>query len=126
SGLDGPADLLLGVRRGFGHAVVGPEAVAHELPHPARVATPVLVLELAPALFLAACAAAGFGVTYLSGVPLHLEERIVFGAVLGAMLVAATTFVLALLVRDVTPLTVWIGLLSGLVLGAIGLYAGRG
>ena len=62
--------------------------------------------------------------TYLSGVPLDLEERVVFGTVLGAMLVAATTFVPAVLLRDVTPGTVWLGLLGGLILGAVGLYAG--
>jgi H+/Cl- antiporter ClcA len=99
--------------------------VAHELPHAAAVPTPDLLLELAAALFLVACAAAGFGVTYLSGVPLDLEERVVFGAVLGAMLVAATTFVPALLLRDVTPLTAWFGLLAGLVLGGAGAFAGR-
>src|SRR2546427_11179043 len=42
----------------------------------------------------------GFGITYLSGVAFTLEERIVFGAVLGAMTVALTTFVPALLIRD--------------------------
>jgi hypothetical protein len=99
--------------------------VAHELPQPAALATPNLLLELTAALFLVACVAAGFGVTYLSGVPLHLEERVVFGAVLGAMLVAATTFVPSLLLRDVSPPTVWFGLTAGLVVGAVGIYAGR-
>jgi hypothetical protein len=78
-------------------------------------------LELASVVFLVACAAAGFGITYLSGVPLDLEERVVFGTVLGAMLVAATTFVPALLARDVTPVTVWLGLTIALALGALGL-----
>jgi len=82
-------------------------------------------LELGPALFLVACAAAGFGTTYLSGLPLNLEERIVFGAVLGATLVAATTFVPALLWRDVTPATVSLGLMVGLAVGAAGVYVGR-
>src|SRR4029077_9872038 len=125
SGLDGRADLLRGVRRRSGHAVVGTEAVAHELSHPAARPSPDLLLELGAALFLVACAAAGFGVTYLSGVPLNLEERVVFGAVLGAMLVAATTFVPALLWRAVTPTTVSLGLLGGLAVGAAGVYVGR-
>ena len=71
-------------------------------------------MELAAAAYLALCVAAGFGITYLSGIPLHLEERIAFGAVLGAMAVAASSFVLSLAVRDVTVLTVLLGLLIAL------------
>jgi hypothetical protein len=82
-------------------------------------------LELIAFLFLAASAAAGFGITYLSGVPLNLEERIVFGVVLGAMAVAATTFVLAFVARDVTPLTVWVGLLGAVALGSAGIVLAR-
>jgi len=69
-------------------------------------------LELIAGLFLAASAVAGFGITYLSGVAFTLEERIVFGAVLGAMTVALTTFVPALLIRDLTLITVLLGLAS--------------
>ena len=83
-------------------------------------------MELIAFFYLAACAASGFGVTYLSGVALNLEERIVFGTVLGAMLVAATTFVPALVASDVSPVTAWLGLVVGLVPGAIGLATGRG
>jgi hypothetical protein len=61
--------------------------------------------------------AAGFGLTYLIGLSLLLEERIAFGAVLGAAAVAAVTFVLSLAVRDVTPLTVLLGF-GLVVLGA--------
>jgi hypothetical protein len=78
-------------------------------------------LELAAAFYLAACVVAGFGITYLSGVPLNLEERIVFGAVLGAMVVAAASFVPSLVMHDVTPVTVWIGLLAAVALGAVGI-----
>jgi hypothetical protein len=67
-------------------------------------------LELTAAAYLALCVAAGFGITYLIGIGLHLEERIAFGAVLGAMAVAASSFVLSLAVRDVTVLTVVVGL----------------
>lgn len=62
--------------------------------------------------------AAGFGLTYLIGVPLILEERIVFGAVLGATAVAGAGFVLALVVRDITLLTVLLAL--GIVLAVSG------
>jgi hypothetical protein len=67
-------------------------------------------LELAAAAYLALCVAAGFGITYLTGIALKLEERIAFGAVLGAMAVTAVSFVLSLIVRDVTVLTVLLGL----------------
>jgi len=67
-------------------------------------------LELIPGVFLGACAAAGFGLTYLCGVALNLEERVVFGAVLGAAAVSVATFVPSLLVRDVTSVTVLAGL----------------
>ncbi|HEV2139857.1 MAG TPA: hypothetical protein VGT01_01595 [Candidatus Dormibacteraeota bacterium] len=74
-------------------------------------------MELGAALFLVACVAAGFGITYLSGVALNFEERVVFGAVTGTMAVAAATFVLSLLARDVTPLTVWLGTGAALAAG---------
>jgi len=78
-------------------------------------------LELAPAAFLAACVAAGFGLTYLIGIGLLLEERIVFGAVLGATAVAALSLVLSLAVRDVTALTVLAALGFVVLLGAAAL-----
>ena len=43
----------------------------------------------APAIVLVGCVVAGFGITYLCGVDLILEERLAFGTVLGAMAVAA-------------------------------------
>src|SRR5256885_8560513 len=104
---------------------MGAEDVACQLPRPAGVATADLLLELAAGLFLAASAAAGFGITYLSGVALTLEERIVFGVVLGAMIVALTTFVPALLIKDVTLLTVLLGLAVTLGAGALGLLRAR-
>jgi hypothetical protein len=62
--------------------------------------------------------AAGFGLTYLAGLSLLLEERVAFGAVLGAAAVAAVAFVPSLAVRDVTAVTALVGL--GLVLAAGG------
>jgi len=81
-------------------------------------------LELAAGLFLGACAAAGFGITYLSGVPLNLEERITFGAVLGPMAVAGASFVISLAVREVTLLTVLGGLVLGAGAGVAGIVVG--
>src|SRR5438874_13768581 len=103
---------------------MGAEDVARQLPRPSSVAAADLLLELA-GLFLAASAAAGFGITYLSGIAFNLEERVVFGAVLGAMTVAVTTFIPALLVRDVTLVTVVVGLVIALEAGAVGLLRGR-
>jgi hypothetical protein len=62
--------------------------------------------------------AAGFGLTYLIGIDLLLEERIAFGAVLGAATVAAFSFVLSLVVSDVTALTVLAALGFVVVIGA--------
>ena len=77
-------------------------------------------MELATGVFLAACAAAGFGITYFAGVALNLEERIAFGVVLGAVAVTATTFLTALVARDVTGWTVVAGFLAAALLGAAG------
>ncbi len=53
---------------------------------------------------------AGFGLTYLTGIALSLEERIVFGTVIGAAAVAGVSFVFSLIVRDVTVVTVLLAL----------------
>lgn len=82
-------------------------------------------MELAAGILLAGCAAAGFGITYLSGVALNFEERVVFGAVLGAMAVSAFTFAPALLARDLTPATVWMGMTVTLALGTVGVLTKR-
>jgi hypothetical protein len=75
-------------------------------------------LELGAGIFLAACAAAGFGITYLSGFAFTLEERVAFGAVLGAMAVAGASFAFSSLVQDVTVTTVLLGLATALALAA--------
>jgi hypothetical protein len=49
---------------------------------------------------------AGYGLTYLTGIGLLLEERIAFGAVLGAAAVAGLSFLVSLAARDVTVATV--------------------
>ena len=62
---------------------------------------------------------AGYGLTYLAGIGLLLEERIAYGAVLGAMAVAAVSFLLSLVARDVTVSTV-LGALVLALMGAAG------
>jgi hypothetical protein len=75
-------------------------------------------LELTPAVFLAACVAAGYGLTYLIGLALTVEERIAFGAVIGAATVAGVSLVISLIVRDVTAVTVLLALGIALLLAA--------
>jgi hypothetical protein len=82
-------------------------------------------LELAVLLFLVACAAAGFGITFLSGIAFTLEERIVYGSVLGATAVSVTTFVASFVIRDVTLATVLVGLAVALIAGVGGAVLGR-
>jgi len=62
--------------------------------------------------------AAGYGLTYLSGIGLLVEERFAFGTVLGAMAVAALSFVFSLGVRDVTLVTVVAAMVLALLAGA--------
>jgi hypothetical protein len=76
------------------------------------------VAPLGPAAFLAACVVAGYGLTYLTGVGLVVEERIAFGAVLGAMAVASISFLLSLAARDVTAPTVLAALALALLVAA--------
>ena len=83
-------------------------------------------MELAPVAYLLAAAAAGFGITYLSGIAFTLEERAVYGGVLGTAAVSAAAFVPAFFARDVTPFTALAGLSAALALGAIGAAGGRG
>ena len=85
----------------------------------------LFVLVGASAILLLGCVVAGFGVTYLSGVALNLEERLAFGTVLGAMAVATAAFLLSMLARDVTMATVVLGLAAALALGAGAAIAGR-
>ena len=69
---------------------------------------------------------AGFGITYLSGIGLNLEERIVFGVVLGAMAVAAASFAPSLVFRDITEATALLGLAVALGAAAYGLSRNPG
>jgi hypothetical protein len=85
----------------------------------------VFLLIGAPAIVLVGCVLAGFGITYVSGADLVLEERLAFGTVLGAMAVAAVTFIFSMIARDVTLLTVLLGLAAALVAGGGATVAAR-
>jgi len=88
----------------------------------AAVAGSLLLLLLAHLAVLAALIAmvlAGAGLTLLSGLRLTIEERLAYGAVVGAFVVALAQFLLSLLFG----LTVWTAL-SGLALALIGGGAG--
>jgi hypothetical protein len=82
-------------------------------------------LELGAGFFLAASAAAGVGITYLCWLDFNLEERVAFGVVLGAMTVAASTFLVSLVVRDVTVATDLAGLAITILIGAAGFLISR-
>src|SRR6202158_1992686 len=72
----------------------------------------------AVAILLVGCVVAGFGITYLSGIALNLEERLAFGTVLGAMAVSVASFVASMVVRDVTLGTVVTGIAIAVGAGA--------
>jgi len=55
----------------------------------------VLALTGWAAVALVGCVVVGAGLTYLSGLPLTLEERLAYGTVVGAVAVTAAVFVLA-------------------------------
>jgi hypothetical protein len=78
-----------------------------------------------PLILLGGAVAAGFGITYLSGVTLTFEERLAFGTVLGAMAVAAVAFMLSMAARDVNLGTVLIALLAALAVGVAAAYRDR-
>jgi len=87
----------------------------------------LLLVQLSPVLaFLLACVVAGFGLTYLAGVDLLFEERLFFGAVIGALVVSGAGFlVFALAAGQLTAGTVWSGALLALAASAPGWFKGR-
>jgi len=82
-------------------------------------------LELIAAAYLAAAAGAGFGITYLSGIAFTLEERIVFGIVIGAAALSVAAFVPALVARDVNAVTALLGIGIALLGGGAGVFVRR-
>jgi hypothetical protein len=90
----------------------------------ALIGLPFLLIG-APAIVLVGCVVAGFGITYLCGADLSFEERLAYGTVLGAMAVAAVSFLVSMVARDVTVTTVTIGLAVTLAVGAAAAIADR-
>src|SRR5256886_11933011 len=78
-----------------------------------------------PSILLGGCVLAGFGITYVSGIALTLEERLAFGTVLGAMAVAVVGFVISMIVRDVTLATVLVATAVALCTGGAALFLRR-
>jgi hypothetical protein len=63
--------------------------------------------------------AAGYGLTYLIGLALSVEERLAFGAVIGAAAVSGVSLVISLVVRDVTVVTVLLAVGIVLLVAAV-------
>ena len=78
--------------RGVSVAAAGPLAPVVAAGAVLLVLLLLFALVGASAILLLGCVVAGFGITYLSGVALNLEERLAFGTVIGAMAVAGSTF----------------------------------
>jgi hypothetical protein len=76
------------------------------------------------ALTLVGCVAVGFGLTYLCGLPLTLEERLAYGTVVGAVVVTTADFLLALAV-GLNLVSVLGGLVLALAASAPGWWLAR-
>jgi hypothetical protein len=77
-----------------------------------------------PSLLLLVCVMGGYGLTYLSGLELVVEERLVFGTVVGAMAVSAIGFAIASL-DGLTGPGVAVDLVMTLLISAAGWFLGR-
>ncbi|MDR0360635.1 MAG: hypothetical protein LBJ87_14375, partial [bacterium] len=84
----------------------------------------VVALTGGAAAVLAGSVAAGWGLTYLSGLELRAEERLAAGALAGTMLFCAIAFLLAL-AAGLTVGTVLAALLLTCAAGAAGWWVGR-
>src|SRR5581483_5866032 len=134
-----------GVERGRAVPAVGGEEVVHELQR-APGAAPgdlLLVLRVAavavaivalvalalligpPVIVLIACVLSGFGITHLAAVALTFEERLAFGTVLGGVAFCCVSFVLSLVVHDVTVGTVLASSVASVVAGAVAAWTHR-
>ncbi len=81
-------------------------------------------MTLLVALYFLDCVLVGIGLTYLSGADLAGEERIGYGAVLGAMAVTAAVFVCGV-IGGFGGSTVGFGVAMASLAGGAGFYAGR-
>lgn len=84
----------------------------------------VFLLSGTPALILIGAVLAGLGLTTLAGLPLRFEERLAYGAVIGAMAYSAVTFLLAL-AFGLTLVTVLGGLVIVLAAGTVAAWRKR-
>jgi hypothetical protein len=84
----------------------------------------VAVLSGWPGLFLVACALVGFGISFSSGLPLTFEERLAFGAVIGALSVSLLDLLLALFF-GLTAATVLAGLAALAAVALAAVWANR-
>jgi hypothetical protein len=75
-------------------------------------------------VLLVGCLAAGFGLTCLSGLPLCIEERLAYGAVIGALSVSIVDLVLALVV-GLSLASVLAGLFAVLALSGVAAWRAR-
>jgi len=78
-----------------------------------------------PLIVLAGCVVSGFGITFLSSVELDFEERLAYGTVLGAMAIAALSFVFSMIVRDITVASVLIATTIAVVGGVVAAFRER-
>jgi hypothetical protein len=69
---------------------------------------------------------AGYGLTYLIGLALSIEERVAFGAVIGAAALAGMSLVISMVVWDVTVITVLLALGIVLLIAAASLITHKG
>ena len=73
---------------------------------------------------LLGCVVVGWGLTYLSGLPLTLEERLAYGTVIGGVAVAMIVFLLAMIL-GLSLATVLAGLALALAVSVCGWRPGR-
>jgi len=78
-----------------------------------------------PVIVLFACVLSGFGLSYLAAVALTFEERLAFGTVLGGMAFCGVSFVLSLVVHDVTVGTVLASSVVSVAAGALAAWTHR-
>lgn len=78
-----------------------------------------------PLLLFASLLLTGFLLTYWSGFDLHFEERVVFGALFGAVLFTVFSFLVSFFFRDVILFTVLAGLLCAFALALVGAFRHR-
>ena len=90
----------------------------------AVAAVAIGLMGAAVTAYLAGCVVVGVGLTYLAGVELSLEERVAYGAVVGAMAATACGFVIAIALGFGT-VSIVLGLALPLAASAAGWWTAR-